>query len=60
MTILFLYRLAGTCPSELIFFIVYIQDTCLQFHNHKQEVMFVTSGFIVCGELAVGSHINDE
>lgn len=42
------------------FFIFYIQDTCLQSHNHKQEVMFVTSGFIVPAELAIGSHINDE
>lgn len=42
------------------FFIFYIQGTCLHFHNHKQEVIFATSGFIVCAELAIGSHINDE
>lgn len=30
------------------FFIFYIQITCLQFYDHKQEVMFVASGFIVC------------
>lgn len=45
---------------SVTFFRFYIQDTCLLFHNHKQEVMLVTSGFIVCAELATGSHINDE
>lgn len=42
-------QIVGEIPLQAANFLVfYIQVMRLQFYKHKQEVMFVTSGFMVC------------